>query len=103
MLGLDPERFWVLSPRQAMLEIDAADERRTRADELAISAAWLSGMIARAAKPPKLSDLLTRRRGGGKPDPQMYLNGLRWQLPRVSMQDWLGRKTVSSSYSLNSR
>lgn len=71
-----------------LTEIDAAQERQKRADDMVISGAWLTAILQRQKKVPKLEKLLAR---GAKPDMRMYLDMLKAQLPGITMDDWRRR------------
>ena len=60
-----------------------------RVEDLAITSAWIGAVLQRQKKIPKLEKLLAR--GKGKQDVQMYLAGLKAQLPRTTMSQWRAR------------
>lgn len=89
MLGLDPERFWQITPRLYMIETAAAMRRAERADELVLTAAWLTARLQRSKKIPSLKQLLSRDRAGS--DAGMYLDGAKARLPKMSLSEWCAR------------
>lgn len=89
MLGLDPERFWRITPRLYMIETDAAMRRAARADELVLTAAWLAASLQRSKKIPPLKRLLGRDKG--KPDAGMYLDSAKERLPKMTLSEWCAR------------
>lgn len=96
LLGLDPDRFWLITPRLYMIETDAARRRAEHADELVLTAAWLTAALQRSKKIPPLKKLLSRSEG--KTDAGMYLDGAKARLPKMTLTEWCarGRRTGPS-------
>lgn len=92
-LGLDPDRFWRITPRLILVELDAAQLRQRRNEDMMLTAAWVSAGLQRASKMPKLKALL-RRETDEKPDLRMYLDGMRAVLPSITMDEWRTRHST---------
>lgn len=60
LAGLDPARFWDLTPRLLFLELDGAAQREKRARELV----WMGAMMPYLEKTPTLEQFI-----GEKPNP----------------------------------
>lgn len=56
--GLDPDRFWQVTPRQAENEIGAAAKRRHQHHNELAWLAWHIAALGRTKKMPKLKDML---------------------------------------------
>lgn len=69
-----------------LTELDAAQKRDQRQEETLITAAWVTAALTRARKLPKLKDILRRDRE--PPDLRHYLDGLKSQLPGMTMAEW---------------
>ena len=56
--GLDPDRFWRLTPREIAREVAALQRRERRAYAQAMSVAWHAAAFQRAKRPPSLTTVL---------------------------------------------
>lgn len=56
--GNDPARFWSLTPRLFALEMRGSRQEMERQAKERIQAAWLTAVMSRAEKMPKLSEVL---------------------------------------------
>lgn len=88
VLGLDPERFWLITPGLYLIETSAARRRLEQQQEMDITVAWLSAKLARAKKIPPLKKLLGK---GGKADIGFYLDVAKSSLPKVRLSELLAR------------
>lgn len=55
--GLPPDRFWEITPRLYLMELDGARIRLDREAQGRIEAAWLGAALSRAKKMPSLASL----------------------------------------------
>lgn len=94
-MGQDPERFWLITPRLALLEIEAVEERQRRVNNLAITAAWVGAALQRAEKLPALSELIGGNETNKEQDLRMYLGGMKQTLPKITMAEWRGSQAQS--------
>ena len=87
---LPPDRFWEISPRLTLAEIEAAGDRLKReADQRAVLA-WQIAYLPRSEKPVPLASLLT---GASEAEPEdllaMRLSASNRGLQTVKMADHL--------------
>lgn len=57
-IGLDPDRFWGLAPKQASAEIKAAVERQRRHHDELAWVAWHTAALHRIDKMPSLREFM---------------------------------------------
>lgn len=57
--GLDPARFWKITPRLALAEMEAAEEGQRRV-------AWLGAALVRAGRLPEADEFVGAVRGGSR-------------------------------------
>lgn len=74
LAGLDPARFWDLTPRLLFLELDGAAQRDRRTRELA----WFGAMMPYLEKPPTLDQFM-----GIQPDPAERANRFHAEWDRI--------------------
>lgn len=79
--GFDPDAFGRQTPRRLRMIMDGTAQRRDREHDERMHLAWWSGVIAKGAKTPDLSDLMiaARRREPRSPE-QLW----------ASLREWLG-------------
>ena len=56
--GLPPDRFWEITPRLYLIEMDGARARIDREFQGLIQQAWLGAALSRAKKLPSLTSLI---------------------------------------------
>jgi len=87
---LPPDRFWEISPRLTLAEIEAAGDRLKREAEHRAWLAWHSAYLPRSEKPVPLDSLLT---GANDAEPEdmlaMRLSASGKGLQTIKMADHL--------------
>ena len=68
--GQDPSQFWRLTPREIDVILGGAVARIRREHNELAWAAWHTGMIGRAKKPPRLKDMMDDGRKRRRQTPQ---------------------------------
>lgn len=58
----DLEQFWRATPRDVAALIDGARMLAEREHDGRMEAAWVAGMLPRQEKPPRLRELMSKRR-----------------------------------------
>lgn len=73
--GLDPERFWQITPKEVDREMQGARRRLEREADERMSLAWHIVALDRTKKLPKLETLLigARRGNGRRQTPEEHL------------------------------
>lgn len=89
--GFAADDFWALTPRLWLLQMEAAARRERRQHEAAITTAWLTVKLSRAAKLPPLKRLLKASAAPGAGDPAAQLAALKTGLPRITLEEWKAR------------
>lgn len=59
--GLPPDRFWDITPRLCVAEMEAARDRLQRDRDDRIELAWMVAALGRADRLPSLESLLDRQ------------------------------------------
>lgn len=91
--GLPCERFWDLTPRLYLIEMEGARGRLEREQKDRLEGAWYGELLRRQKKLPKLEKLLA-----GDPPPkskeelQAALSAIRERLPAITLEHYLERK-----------
>lgn len=87
----DPDRFWALTPRLYLLELLAFASRARSAREAAVTAAWTTAMLMRAATLPALETLLDPRpaRALSADEAAGALSAMAEAMPRRTWEEWL--------------
>jgi hypothetical protein len=60
-LGLPPDRFWDISPKLAVMEMEAMRARLDREADDRIELAWVTANLMRMAKIPAIETLLRKK------------------------------------------
>ncbi|MBL1438336.1 MAG: hypothetical protein COB08_019330 [Rhodobacteraceae bacterium] len=67
---MPPDRFWEISPRLTLAEIEAAGDRLNREHDQRVWQAWHTAYLPRSEKPVQLASLLT---GAKDAEPEDFL------------------------------
>ena len=90
--GFDPEAFWALTPRLYLLHMQGRAEREDSESRRMVTGAWLTAMLFRSARLPRLARLLRDRpASGGDIDVRHRLASLRSGRPAMTMDEWRAR------------
>lgn len=87
--GLDPARFWSLTPRLLDVELRGARERIEREEHARVRQAWLTARLSRAEKIPPLDRLLRAPERLSLDEATDRLRTMTASMPTRTWDEWL--------------
>lgn len=97
--GLDGKRFWEITPRTYIQEIEAAIHREERDLKKQKVIAWLNASFQRAKKLPKLAEVLGEQKKLTHDQVVGHLKSLSHGKKKRSLEEWLLEQSSAPSVS----
>lgn len=88
--GFDPSDFWALTLRLYQIHMRGASARIRREQDQARSIAWLTVMLDRQKKLPKLDQIVQRE--AEIIDVDFRLRSVKARLPSITLAEWSARQ-----------
>lgn len=89
--GLPPDRFWDLTPRLYIVELDGVARRFERERKDRTELAWQTAMLTRVDKMPRLETLWGQDVAPKQTAIKGVLAVLSQEMPKITLDDWRAR------------
>jgi hypothetical protein len=88
LAGFDQLRFWELTPKQILIDVEGAAEQQRRLGNERIAQAWHTAVFTRQKKLSRLKSVLNHGKGESKPKQD-------WQEQMSAMETWMAMRRAN--------